>query len=227
SSLLSILSKSPGLKVLYFSLDLITPEDADDEPTHDPPIDPVSLRDLEVVHLSTTRPRNVNRSNLDVGSLLRLLAPGSKPLRLTLEVTSHINEGLLDSDNTREFFTRCKVEKLCIRNGAPGMGYLPLCRLPDLKVLVFDSCLMQDHAASYSALGLHTWVIHNTTVHGSDLPRLVELCPNGLVLSQVEVLSNDTSIQLVPNEKLQASFPNIRFEEVWRHDPTADWDIVD
>ncbi|KAG8684884.1 hypothetical protein FRC11_011469, partial [Ceratobasidium sp. 423] len=104
SSLLSVLSKSPGLKILYFSLDLITPEDVDDEPIHDHPIDPVSLRDLGVVHLSTTHARNVNRSTIHVGSLLRLLAPGSKPLRLTLEVTPRMDEPLLDSDDTNEFF---------------------------------------------------------------------------------------------------------------------------
>ncbi|KAG8728617.1 hypothetical protein FRC11_010588, partial [Ceratobasidium sp. 423] len=47
SSLLFVLSKSPGLKVLYFSLDLITPEHVEDEPMHNHPIDPVSLQDLE------------------------------------------------------------------------------------------------------------------------------------------------------------------------------------
>ncbi|KAG8736508.1 hypothetical protein FRC11_002599, partial [Ceratobasidium sp. 423] len=129
--LVSILSQSRGLRIFHFSLNLSAIEDADDVWFVDPGV-PVSLPDLEVVQVSTTRVWS------NAASLLRLIAPGSKPLRLTIETGPY--EDLLRPGGINEFFARSRVEKLCIRDANLSVNELRLCSLPDLKVLVFDSC---------------------------------------------------------------------------------------
>ncbi|KDN38879.1 hypothetical protein RSAG8_09160, partial [Rhizoctonia solani AG-8 WAC10335] len=124
--LIAILLKSPELRILHFSLGINMPEDTDNSWS------PVSLPNLEVVRVSTSRVWSY------AATLFRLLKPGSKPLRLTLETGSY--EPLLDRGGLNEFVARSKVERLCIRDGNLSMNELRLCNLPDLKVLVFDSC---------------------------------------------------------------------------------------
>jgi hypothetical protein len=223
SSLASILTNSPGLRILHFSLDLISPNSS-----HGHPIDPIPLQDIQVVSVSTIHARNENsRSDFHVGSLLRLLAPGSKPLRLTLETTRHREEPLFDSSGTRDFLARSKVEKLCIKNGCQSMDELAQMQLPDLKQLVFDSCSIPSRVASCLALGSCTWVIHGCTLGLSKLRQIVNLHPTGLVLSQVTVHPGGSRPIFMREEEIRTTFPNIQFLEPGARLEHTGWDDIE
>ncbi|CAE6352933.1 unnamed protein product [Rhizoctonia solani] len=224
--LISVLSASPQLRILHFSLDLFIIEGLGDEPISDHSLKPVLLQDLEEIYVSTIYPR-VNSRTFHVGFLLRLLAPGSKPLRLTLETTDSAVEPLFGSNAIREFFTRSKVEKLWIRNGTPSMIQLQACHLPDLKVIVFDSSNMRNSFTLGITEDARTWIMHDTILVRSELVWIMDSFPARLVLSHVRVMESANG-QFVGEENLRADFPTVEFtERNWSLCPTADWDILD
>ncbi|CEL62822.1 hypothetical protein RSOLAG1IB_10506 [Rhizoctonia solani AG-1 IB] len=221
STLKYILSKCPGLRTFQFSLHLITNE-VDDEPSLQRPSDPVSLPDLEMIRVSTAHAYIGGRPSFYVGSLLRLFAPGSKPLRLILETGRNPNEPLFESNGMKEFLVRSKVERLCIRNGHPSINEMRLCHLPDLKHLAFDSCHRISAPTSPNwSLGLQSLFVNATTLGQEDVRSMVELCPNGLTLSMCKICPthvDEKQAQSVPELDLQAMFPAVRFtmnERLW------------
>ncbi|KAH7332591.1 hypothetical protein B0J17DRAFT_709628 [Rhizoctonia solani] len=215
-TLVAVLSKSPGLRIFQFSLNLSAPDDPDDT------LSPVSLPDLEVVQISTARAWSC------ASSLFQLLKPGSKPLRLTLETGPY--ENLVDQGGINEFFARSKVEKLCIRDGNLSMNELRRCDLPYLKVLVFDSCdriLIEPVPTSPSKW--NSCMIHATKLDMYQLRSIFKLCPTGLTVSRCEVrrwLRNEEHELVVPEAELRAAFPNVQFGDS-QLDPTAGWDILE
>ncbi|CAE6441713.1 unnamed protein product [Rhizoctonia solani] len=228
-----VLSKCPGLQIFHFSLQLITHEVADDEVFFEQPCDPVSLPVLEVIEVSTAHAYTGGRPSFHAGSLLRLLAPGSKPLRLTLETGHSPNEPLFNSDGMKEFLARSRVELLCVRSGHPLMDELRLCHLPDLKVLMFDSCRRISASPNPNwSLEVQSFFVNATTLNLKDLHSMVRLCRNELVLSMCRVLpmlADEKKAHFMPQEELQAMFPTVKFtpsERLWC-DLVARWDILD
>lgn len=232
-TLMSILSNSPRLRIFHFSLELVTYEGIDDEWLHKEPICPVFLPDLEVIQISTSRAYLGKLPSFHAGSLLQLLAPGSKPLRLTLETGPDKTEPLFDSDSMRAFFMRSKIEKLCVKSGYPSVDELRLCHLPDLKVLVFDTCRsVSVNFAPDSSFKLTTCFIHASELELEKLHSMVALCPIGLVVSMCDVVcrrpGDHTNGRIIPEAVLCAAFPTVKFkvaEGLWL-DPTADWNIL-
>ncbi|CAE6413698.1 unnamed protein product [Rhizoctonia solani] len=214
SAMIQILSASPGLKILHFSLNLTMTEGLENER--------VPLQDLEVVHISTMSAREDPHSTFHVGSLLRLISPGSKPLELTLQTTTDSDEPMFDSNDTREFFARSRVEKLRVNNGCPSIDCLRLCHLPDLKILWFDSCDIQHFVDSEAALGFPTWIVQGAIISIFKLRWMVQLCPTGLVLSQVSVIGDYGKMEF--DHKFREAFPTVRAFEGDVDPHIAGWD---
>ncbi|KAL5632253.1 hypothetical protein ACGC1H_000301 [Rhizoctonia solani] len=232
-ALRSILSNCPGLRIFHFSLELVTYDDPGYEYLYKDSSDPVCLPDLEVIYVSTARAYYGKYPSFNAGALLRLLAPGSKPLRLTIETGHDRNEPLFNSDGMREFCARSRVERLCVRNAYPSLDELRLCHLPDLKVLVFDSCRnISTQADPKSTFTLDSCFIHAAKLDLNQLPSLLGLCPTGLMFSMCDIRDEpmgQESGRVIPEAELRAAFPTVQFlkdENLW-HDPTASWDIVD
>ncbi|KAH7332622.1 hypothetical protein B0J17DRAFT_678320 [Rhizoctonia solani] len=211
-TLMSILSNSPGLRIFHFSLELVTDEGIDDERLYKEPIHSVFLPDLEVIQVSTARAYLGKHPSFHAGSLLQLIAPGSKSLRLTIETGSDQNEPLFNSDGMKAFLARSKVEKLCVKNGYPSVDEMRLCHLPDLKVLVFDCCRrISVYPAPNPSFKLPTCFIHDGALDLEKLRSMVELCPAGLVLSMCDVVrcwnGGQTNDRIIPEAVLRAAFP--------------------
>ncbi|ELU38896.1 F-box-like domain-containing protein [Rhizoctonia solani AG-1 IA] len=233
-TLRSILSKCPELRIFHFSLQLIIHNTTDDESLFEQPEEPVFLPELEVIHVSTANAYTGRHESFHVGSLLHLLAPGSKPLQLSLETGHNQNEHLLASDEMKGFFSRSKVERLCLRNGHQSINDLRFCHLPVLKFLVLDSCRHISAFADPSwPLVLQSVFVNAATLTLEDLRSIVGLCPDGLVLSRCMVLrmlmGQETALKSVPEVELQAIFPAVNFtteDRLWCN-LVAHWGLFD
>ncbi|KAG8727314.1 hypothetical protein FRC11_013521 [Ceratobasidium sp. 423] len=244
SQLIDILTASPGLRIFYFGLKLLGPA------TIDTATLPIPLKDLEVVNLSTeaweewVRPYNI-------GDILRILGPGSKPLRLTINAPGDGDELLDSADELREFFERSKVEKLCLRRVDDFSEWM-LVHTPDVKVLVLESCFFQEIAflahnpsnpdnsggstgfdksnyeASLMLPLLHSCYICGGAIRDTTLRTLATLCPDGLILDSdsCEVYTGPEA--RIKSEDMPELFPTVKrlYLDRW-DDLTADWDVLD
>ncbi|KAL5632259.1 hypothetical protein ACGC1H_000307 [Rhizoctonia solani] len=228
SSLVMILSASPELKILHFSLELLANEAPGDEPNSSA-INPVPLQNLEVLHVSTIRARDSRRSAFPIGSFFELLAPGSKPLRLTIHTPGKPSDTVF-GNATRAFFARSNVERLSIRTSALLVTKpFWLCDMPDLKVLVLDSSfpLFKLEESSHPIPALISLTVYLCVLTLPQLRSLLRLCPSRIILYHAVVL-DDAESGLLPDAEVRAAFPMVEFvTEDSAHHPTADWDIVD
>ncbi|KAH7335713.1 hypothetical protein B0J17DRAFT_707653 [Rhizoctonia solani] len=99
-----------------------------------PNIAAVPLKELEEVNIKTVC---TYAKVLKVGSILWLLAPGTRPLRLTIENAVY-KEGT-SLDETVRFFERSNIARFCAKEGYPPIKIL-LPHAPSLQYLVFSSC---------------------------------------------------------------------------------------
>jgi hypothetical protein len=99
TELVAILKSSPGLRIFQFGLQIIDQLETDDL------ITPVHLGDLEVLNLRGVKVE-------EIGGVLRLLAPGSKPFTISLEA-SHNAELFLAEYDISQFFARANVTAIC------------------------------------------------------------------------------------------------------------------
>lgn len=121
SQLAGILSASPQLRFLYFGFAITKGQVL-------PP--PVYLDDLEVFHLDV-------EETPERDSILRMIYPGSKPLRMSIALADHENTSLADSEYGR-FFARSKVAHLRV-DSPSGDASFPL---PELLALVPNLCAL-------------------------------------------------------------------------------------
>ncbi|KAL5638687.1 hypothetical protein ACGC1H_003144 [Rhizoctonia solani] len=133
SGLVGILKSSPGLRVLKIQLRItrLTPKGAR--------ITPIPLVDLE--QLSA-----ISVGEAQLGYLLRLIAPGTKPLGLTLVnpwlgSTMERRVHFTSWPETRSFFARANVTRLCANsfNTYQQFEYI-LAMVPSVRVLILDGC---------------------------------------------------------------------------------------
>ncbi|CUA67884.1 Clustered mitochondria protein homolog [Rhizoctonia solani] len=133
SVLVAILKSSPGLRVLKLQCQVT------DRTPDDTRITPVPLVDLEQL---TATPFE----ELDLGYILRLIAPGAKPLGFTLTnpwlgSTTVRPRRFTSKVETRNFFFRAKVTRLYAKtfDNYKQIEYV-LAMVPSVRVLVLDGC---------------------------------------------------------------------------------------
>ncbi|CAE6498421.1 unnamed protein product [Rhizoctonia solani] len=249
SELIDILTASPGLRIFYFSLKVSDVETADSVTL------PIPLKDLEVLNLSFTR-RTPWSLPQKVGNILRLLGPGSKALRLTLDCEESSYELLDSADELREFFMRSKVEKLCLR-GVNHFSERMLSYTPDVKVLLLEGCApgkfeevdAQTHN-SYALYGsghstgftlnesdydtllilprLQSCYIRTSSTMDTTLHTLARLCPTGLLVDGKELTKVATRRDTyIPFAEIPNHFPTVKFQSFPSMSAlTADWDVL-
>ncbi|CAE6416894.1 unnamed protein product [Rhizoctonia solani] len=230
----NILSASPGLRIFYFGLQ-ITDRKQDDEPTV-----PVCLNDLEVLYIST-KPSE-DDTNLKPGYVLRLIAPGSKPFRLSIWhdfiYIDHVDDETFSLDELVKFFQRSDITKFCL-GGSYSIGLLCqlLCYAPNMKNLVLDSRtsiwnspipFKQYDPVSFR---LNSLVLHNCIPNVEEIERLLQQCSTNLLEMSYCGISvchagQDPVVQV---RDLLIRYPDTRFVVSWNQfsDPTAGWDLVE
>lgn len=127
AELIDIFRSSPRLQTLKFNIPISDPVP---EPSS---MSAVHLEDLEVLNLTYLESRHL-------GNFLRLLTPGSKPLRFSF--THHDGNFLPPvKDEITSFFARSNVARVCVEE-VPYSPYPTFCELldllPDLQVLALQ-----------------------------------------------------------------------------------------
>ncbi|CAE6456332.1 unnamed protein product [Rhizoctonia solani] len=227
--LVTILEGSPGLQILHFGLKIRRPTPRAATPS------PVYLQDLQVVKIL---PVNADQSNLRPSRLLRLLAPGPKPLRLCFGGKYKSYSCLaweLDA-----FFRRSKVTRFYTRAVFPPMGAL-LRHANDLECVVLDGLKPYPSEESTptwlqadklgSPLHLRSLHITRSIISDINLRLLVDFCPNGIVLHDSYIYLDSIGENSKLNHKdISETFPTVRTTGhvlYPSNDPTAEWDILD
>ncbi|KDN46417.1 hypothetical protein RSAG8_04361, partial [Rhizoctonia solani AG-8 WAC10335] len=208
----SILTASPGLRIFYFALQ-ITDRARDDES-----VIPVCLDDLEVLNISTNR--GAKNTILRPGHVLRLVAPGSKPLRLSIWhsfLYDDENGGPEDDDFSLDelarFFQRSNITKFCVKYRCPRLDRL-LCHASNLEDLVLDTCV-----SLFPTL--------------QQLEMLLQHYPTNLLVasncgwSKITIFYDGQPIIRIRD--VLEEYPNTRLVVVDNQlsDPTASWDVID
>ncbi|KAB5590046.1 F-box-like domain containing protein [Ceratobasidium theobromae] len=106
SELVGILRSSPALRVFRFDLEIINEKSSTDH------VGPVRLDNLEVLSLVS-----INRPRGELGTLLGLFTPGSKPLQLSIDHRL-INASSSLPTSFKQFLARSNVTKIQLRAGA-------------------------------------------------------------------------------------------------------------
>ncbi|KEP49204.1 F-box-like domain protein [Rhizoctonia solani 123E] len=231
SQLRSILEASPGLRILYFALHIV------DRQPHDEPVAPVRLSDLELVSISTYR--GDEDVLLQPGYILRMLAPGSNPLRLTIchnPDDDNLNDPNYCPGELVEFFRRSNIAKFCAKYSCPQLDQL-LRFAPDLEELAFDTCAFgwqkdsllkgSDPATPRS----NSLVLHNCSLNIEHLEVLLDYYPTkSLILSKCNLKyiedSSEVGGPVRQVSDLSGRYPATKFD-FQASDPTASWNLID
>ncbi|KAG8695671.1 hypothetical protein FRC11_001304 [Ceratobasidium sp. 423] len=231
-----ILAASPGLRILHFALQ-ITDLKGDDES-----IIPVRLNDLEVVSVSSDR--GGHNGLLRPGDVLRLLAPGSKPLLLSIWHTRYApDEGNTiggddyPSDEVIKFFQRSNITKFHVKGIYYELNQL-IGHAPNIEDLAFDSCTLVKVTEKFPPGGipiasrLNSLIIRHCTMQRPLLEVILRVYPtNLLVVSDCDLawfdypINGDDIPRLL---KVLKNYPNTRLE-VYENpvfDPIATWDVI-
>ncbi|CAE6396726.1 unnamed protein product [Rhizoctonia solani] len=216
-----VLDASPGLQIFHFGLEI---QDSMLE------IAPTHLEDLRVVKIF---PYKSGITLLCPSSLLRLLAPGSEPLRLSFD-----NYYEPDTNFTVEFerfFARSTVTHFYTRG-----AFLPLSILLHHAKNLEQAILEDFEPATFGEipsswldlpesppLYLKSIYVTASTLSESGLRLLVKSCPIGIILCScdVELDNNEESM----GEEVSDLFPTVRVTNTPLYpqgDLTADWDIL-
>jgi hypothetical protein len=135
--LLGILTASPGLRSLYFDLNITDTQPPDAPPT------PVRLNDLAILNLGWLKFTRID-------SVLRLLAPGTRPLRLVISFDQEQHTPTFTAE-AQSFFQRSNITTLFIGGEyARALHWFPysLGCLPNLHALALQDQSYLDHASN-------------------------------------------------------------------------------
>ncbi|EUC58514.1 F-box-like domain protein [Rhizoctonia solani AG-3 Rhs1AP] len=232
--LLAILKSSPGLRVLHFGLEIHDLTAATER------VVPVILQDLQIVKIFPDIDI-VTYTTMCPGSLLRLLAPGTKPLQLSLE-------GFYIQDTTsltelERFFARSRVARFYTRAMFPPLNLL-LRHSAHLEQVVLDDFASASHNKlppaeldvdeSASLPRLSSLHITSSALFDHELRLLLRCCPDGTVLDSSNVdhdISEDYPLTTTfSTPELLEAFPTIKIADSsfgLRDASNADWDIFD
>ncbi|KAH7332551.1 hypothetical protein B0J17DRAFT_151425 [Rhizoctonia solani] len=126
-----ILEASPRLRILHFAFDIISTQARDSH------ITPVSLEDLEVVNIVTPFPTDrAFPATSEPGDVLRIIAPGLKPLQLSIWHYSY-RQRESSTKELKNFFQRSKITKFFGKGTYPPLDEL-LPYVSNLQVLALD-----------------------------------------------------------------------------------------
>ncbi|CAE6372333.1 unnamed protein product [Rhizoctonia solani] len=231
--LITVLKSSPELKTLHFHLDI-----HDSTPTTEKLI-PVTLRDLHVVKIFTS---TIGAPSLcpSPSKLLRLLAPGTKPLRLSFE--DFYTKDDMFTTELEGFFARSNVAMFYTRTIFPSLDLL-LRHSNNLEQVVLDYFnyyfCTQTPAAEIEVDGfaslprLKSLHITRSVLSDDELRLLLTCCPDGIVLKSCSIrcrtAGEQTSTTLDALETVEA-FPTVKISDhilSREYNPTADWDVLD
>lgn len=229
SELVNILSLSPRLKILHFGLTITAPLPKGSS------IPPVRLDDLEILNL--TSPRYAQLS-----TLLRLLAPGSNPLRVSLEPYS-LDSPPLHMGEVKDFFARSNVAELHIRRFPreedlrPGVNEL-IDPNPNLRILAMSDAYWKRRATPIIGLDnqqpttprrhLDALYIINSRIELDELERVITQYPVkmlvfwGCRVYEGRVIQSSHELQT----KLSRLCSDIRCIPWTEDNPTEGWDYV-
>ncbi|CAE6504397.1 unnamed protein product [Rhizoctonia solani] len=234
----NILKTSPGLRIIHFGL-YMSHRQRDDVS-----VKPAPLNDLEVVSISTDR--GVHDPVLRPGDVLRLLAPGSKPLRLSIwhryhkyYETANGNYDEFSVDELVRFFQRSNVTKFYTKGGFPGLNQL-FGRASNLEDLAFDSCAILAGDADFPPPDIPTFprlnslIFRNCILRSPPLQAMLRVYPADQVIlsacnlfrlglpsfSRGPVAQVSTPLEGFPNTRLVV-YDNQLF------DPITKWELVD
>ncbi|CAE6406619.1 hypothetical protein ACGC1H_000306 [Rhizoctonia solani] len=231
AELATILKSSPTLQILHFGLDIYDPKPDTNAVT------PVNLQDLQVVKIYTENSQGLCQRHA-LRFLLRLLAPGSKPLRLSIR--GHFQPGAILGMEMERFFARSKVDRFYTQVLFPPISLL-LRQAVYLEQVVLDNfrCYDWDEIPS-TWLGadglallprLRSLHIARSYLLKDRLHLLVEYCPTGIVVYSCDVHHKvGVQISQLTPEELLETFPTVKMVDCnpyLSEDPTADWDILD
>ncbi|KAG8686046.1 hypothetical protein FRC11_009610 [Ceratobasidium sp. 423] len=225
ANLMSVLRASPELRILHFALAI---------KSRSPEVAPVVLKDLEVINIKTVcryaKP-------LEVGSVLRLLAPGTRPLRLTLE--NEVYEEGPSMDEIMRFFERANISRFCAKEGYPPIKTL-LPRTPNLQHLVFSSCKHFSRENLYLSVeygdtpellapAQSSWHVRESQLDLDDMESFIDIYhARSLVLSNCYIFEVGEQEPLAESELFEFT-QSVCFKSYQglSPDPTVDWDILD
>ncbi|KDN35027.1 hypothetical protein RSAG8_11938, partial [Rhizoctonia solani AG-8 WAC10335] len=216
AELIAILKSSPGLRILHFGLEIRDPTPVIEQ------VAPVNLRDLQVVKIFPDLDL-IARTTLCPGSVLRLLAPGTKPLRLSFE-GYYVQDTILLTELER-LFARSRVARFYIRAVFPPLNLL-LRHSAYLERVVLDDFEWASHDKI-----LPTW----SDVDGAaSLPHLksLHITRSSLFEHELRFLLSEEPPLVTKFSALELSeaFPTVRITEYSlsrRGAPTVDWDILE
>ncbi|CAE6390790.1 unnamed protein product [Rhizoctonia solani] len=225
AQLISLLKSSPGLRIFHFGLRIKEPTTGE--------VMPVNLQDLQVVKIF---PDTGGWEDMCPSNVLRLLAPGSRPLHLSFG--GHYAAESTSFAEWDEFFARSRVRSFHTCSILPPMdillrhsAYIEHAILdhqgkPSWKILYPPQL---DKMASLPRLrSLH---LTRSALLEDDLRLLVEYCPNGIVLYSCYIYRDEgTEFTPLDAQALADAFPTIKNSETPPYpldDPTADWDHLD
>ncbi|KAG8710093.1 hypothetical protein FRC11_004882 [Ceratobasidium sp. 423] len=225
----AILKASPHLRILHFGLNL-------EYSNLDPPMNLTSARlsDLEVLYLSASSCYGPEDTEYEIQRIMGHIAPGSKPLRLTLDLAGYHDPEPLETMKT--FFSKSHIVKFCTKSGTPPPVHLLDCA-PHITNLIFDHCrygILYDFDEGRSgALKLDTWVIRDSSIYIEDLKRLIKQYPaQSLTVSNCRLFSKDDGPVEIPQSELwdwgfePPDCVQIVSQDL-SPDPTMDWDNLD
>ncbi|KAG8787367.1 hypothetical protein FRC12_015653 [Ceratobasidium sp. 428] len=142
--LINLLSQSPQLHTLAFNLEILNTE------PRDTPVIPIRLPQLEILALD-------DMEDVNVRSLLRLITPGSGPLRLYLRIHSTIPAAnLSQTEELHAFIQRSNVTSLHLTGTTEDADtWFPqtLSYFPRLRSLALDDYSLTQHdTAEYNSV---------------------------------------------------------------------------
>ncbi|CAE6467368.1 unnamed protein product [Rhizoctonia solani] len=176
SRLMSILQSSPQLRVLEL--------DSFRRPISENPLwEPVPLNNLEVLVL-------VGVQDCCLGSVLRLIAPGPKPLSLSISNPLDYYTGFASKTELQSFISRSNITQLCVNKVQKYAQLVEICDLiPTVHTLAVDSFSCEDTAEDDSpppsftldalyivrsrGLSSHAWAVIESLVNRYQLQKLV------------------------------------------------------
>lgn len=128
SELIGVLRSSPRLQILRFGIPIVDPL-----PEHSS-MYPVRLEDLEILNLSSVEGERL-------GTILKLLAPGSKPLQFSFATPFSRDSLAATMHEIKLFLPRSKVARVhipCISHPAHSTVQELLLLLPHLQILAIE-----------------------------------------------------------------------------------------
>ncbi|KAL5632010.1 hypothetical protein ACGC1H_000137 [Rhizoctonia solani] len=231
--LITILKASPGLRILHFAMNIVSRHKGTKWNGT------VVLNSLEELEISSWYDFQ-DKPALKVESLLRLLSPDNRPLRLMIQTLDYDSASSWQA--IKSFLARSNVTKFHAKSGAPSIDELLRC-MPHLTELVFSGfdlppgftsdklkqAIKDSKTAEYPLISL---TMRGCRIYLDRLRLMVELCPTkSLVFYNCNFRENEQGQRPMSDTKLSQllnRFPAIKLIKEENHsfktDSAPAWD---